>query len=46
MKNLPSLEDEEKRRILHNAAKVNLNRTVNVDSYLANMVKDKPKSSI
>ena len=46
MKRVPMLEDDEKRKILQNAAKVNLNRTVNVDAYLANqLAKSQPKSS-
>ena len=45
MKKMPILEEDEKRKILQNAAKVNLNRTVNVDSYLANqLAKGQPKS--
>ena len=45
MKKMPMLEEDEKRKILQNAAKVNLNRTVNVDSYLANqLAKGQPKS--
>ena len=46
MKKLPQLEDDEKRKILQNAAKVNLNRTVNVDSYIASQIaKGTTKSS-
>ena len=46
MKKFPQLEEDEKRKILQNAAKVNLNRTVNVDSYLANqLLHAQPKSS-
>ena len=32
------IDDEEKKLILQNAGKVNLNRTVNVDSYLASQL--------
>ncbi len=50
MKKLTKLDEDEKRLILQNAAKVNLNRTVNVDSYLANQLSnnkgEKPSNQI
>lgn len=38
MKLLAKIDDNEKRQILQNAAKVNMGRTVNVDAYLANVL--------
>lgn len=46
MKRVVGLDDEEKKLILQNAAKVNLNRTINVDSYLQKeLTKGASKSS-